>query len=146
MSRGKEIKLNISDNYNTIVGTVDTNIPKSIFLSISAWGSPLKDDKFDYNKIINWLTKSIKLNIIKYNNSGIFKEHQIIVDFDMRESGIMFGKRSYMCCEITLFQNNDSLLPITSEVLLKHSSNIIKNIINDILDSNIYFKFHRTKK
>ena len=44
MKRGKEVKLDINPNYKISVGTVDNKNPKSIYISLSAWGQLLKEE------------------------------------------------------------------------------------------------------
>jgi hypothetical protein len=144
MKRGKEIKLTVLENYNLTTGTVDNKNPKSVFITISAWCNPLIDTEIDYNKIINNLMRTIKGTLYNTLTNKFIKE-QTIVDLDMRESGIKFDKRSYMCCEITLFQQNE-LLPITSEILLENINNITKQVLLDAFESNQYFTFHKVKK
>ena len=67
MKRGKEVKLDINPNYKISVGTVDNKNPKSIYISLSAWGQLLKEEnEIDYDRIINKIkkaaTKLIKLS------------------------------------------------------------------------------------
>ena len=144
MKKGKEIKLSDTGNYNISVGTMDNKNPKSVFITISAWCNPLSNVKLDYNKVIGNLTRSIKMSLFNIPNNRFSKEHTI-VDFDMRESGIRYGKKSYMCCEITLFQKND-YLPVTSEILINDVNDIISHVSKDAFNNNQYFTFHKTKK
>lgn len=144
MKRGKEIKLSIMDNYNLSAGTVDNKNPKSVFITIAAWCNPLVKSNIDYNKIINDLTRTIKITIYNTVNSKFIKE-QTIVDLDMRESGIKFDKRSYMCCEITLFQQGE-YLSITSPVLIEEINYITSEVLKHSFENNEYFTFHNVKK
>jgi len=133
------------DNYKVLSGTVDNKNPKTLYLNISAWGDPLSDDEnLNYNGVVRYLTKSIKTEIFDKLDDKLFINSRTIVDFDMRTSGIEYGKRSYMNCEITLFQRN------TFKLQEKHIQDsfgeLIHNIINNVFDDNIYFKFHKRKK
>ena len=133
------------DNYKVLSGTVDNKNPKTLYLNISAWGDPLSDDEnINYNGVVRYLTKSIKTEIFDKLDDKLFINSRTIVDFDMRTSGIEYGKRSYMNCEITLFQRN------TFKLQEKHIQDsfgeLIHNIINNVFDDNIYFKFHKRKK
>jgi hypothetical protein len=145
MKRGKEFNLELSNNFNVSVGTVDNKNPKSIYITISAWGKTVQEKVIDYNKVISHMKRNIKLNIINNNINNRFIEEQTIVDFDVRESGIKFDKRSYMNCEITLFQKYQPLL-ITDNNLLTDLSFIIETLIQDIFDTSLYFEYHKTKK
>ena len=48
--------------------------------------------------------KKIKQNLFSYFNTEgletLFDKNRTIVDLDIRESGIKFGKRSFISCEI----------------------------------------------
>jgi hypothetical protein len=144
MKRGKEIKLDIMDNYNISAGTVDNKNPKSVFVTIAAWCNPLIKTNTDYNRVISSLMRNIKMTIYETINDKFIKE-QTIVDLDMRESGIKYDKRSYMCCEITLFQQNECL-PITSDVLLNDINRITDQVLTNAFETNQYFTFHKVKK
>ena len=105
MKRGKEVKLDINPNYKISVGTVDNKNPKSIYISLSAWGQLLKEEnEIDYDRIINKIRKDIKRTLNVNLNKEDFHNDKYIVDLDMRSSGISYKKRSFMSCEITLFQ------------------------------------------
>jgi hypothetical protein len=144
--RGKELKMDLSDNYNIVYGTVDNKNAKAIYINISAWGEPTQEEVVDYGRIIGRLSKCVKQSTYNYLNINYNKEFHAdrsITDLDMRESGIRFGKRSFMNCEITIFQkeiiesiNND----VTSEVL----TNIVNEAI-DCLDKFEYFSFNKKK-
>jgi len=113
-------------NYKVLSGTVDNKNPKTLYLNISAWGEPLSDDEnLDYNMVVRHLTKSIKSEIYDKLDTRLFFNTRTIIDFDMRTSGIEYGKRSYMNCEITLFQKNTFKL---QEKLIQDSFD--KNILD----------------
>jgi len=142
---GKQLMVKDYTNYKVLSGTVDNKNPKTLYLNISAWGEPLSDDEnLDYNMVVRHLTKSIKSEIYDKLDTRLFFNTRTIIDFDMRTSGIEYGKRSYMNCEITLFQKNTFKL---QEKLIQDSfDKLISNVINNVLDDNIYFKFHKRKK
>ena len=145
MKRGKEIKLDIDKNYKVKVGTVDNKNPKSIYINLSAWGE-LKEfnEELNYDKVISLLRKNIKNNINKNISIDDFHKDKYIVDLDMRSSGISSHKRSFMCCEVTLFQKNN--IPINQYYIIKRITSIANNIINDCLEKQSHFKFYKTKK
>ena len=102
--KGKQLMIKENSNFNIISGTVDNKKPKSLYINISAWAEPLINDELNYKNIIREINKKIKTELHSKLDSNVFKENKNMIDFDMRESGISFGKRSYMSCEITLFQ------------------------------------------
>lgn len=144
MKRGKEIKINISENYAVVSGTIDTQDPKSLYINISTWGQPKLEGDISYDRVIAQINKAIKRLLHNKLNKTIFLSEKTLVDLDMRESGIVFGKRSFMNCEITLYQKNT--LNIESEALIDELNNISQSIVNNILDVNEFFAFYKTKK
>jgi len=143
MKRGKELKLDLNPNYKIKVGTVDNKNPKTIYINLSAWGQLKKYDiDLNYESVINKLRKNIKHKINSYNLNE-FHRGKYIVDLDMRSSGIKPTKRSFMSCEITLFQKES--IPINNPLIVDSSKQIIKDVIKDCLDTNTHFSFYKTK-
>jgi hypothetical protein len=144
--RGKELKMDLSDNYNIVYGTVDNKNAKAIYINISAWGEPLSEEVVDYGRIIGRLSKSMKQSTYDYLNINYKKEFYIdrsITDLDMRESGIRFGKRSFMNCEITIFHKE-----IIESINNNLTSEVLTNIVNEAivcLDKFKYFSFNKKK-
>ena len=144
MKRGKEIKIDVDENYKVKIGTVDNKNPKSVYINLSAWGE-LKNnnEELNYEKIISLLRKNIKHNINNNINVEDFHKNKYIVDLDMRSSGINKTKRSFMSCEVTLFQKNN--IPVNQYYIIKRVTNIANNIIKDCLNKQEHFKFYKTK-
>ncbi len=144
MKTGKEIKNNNFKNYNIAYGTVNNKNPKSIYLNISAWIEPLKDEVVNYNFDIRFLNKKIKQSLFNYldANKTIFNQDRTIVDLDIRESGIKLGKRSFMNCEVTFFMKE--ALPINS-IQITDSINGLTELMITTFETNKSFKFHKKK-
>tara|TARA_B100000963_G_scaffold334589_1_gene327914 strand:- start:1593 stop:2027 length:435 start_codon:yes stop_codon:yes gene_type:complete len=144
MKRGKELKLDLNPNYKIKLGTVDNKNPKTIYINLTAWGQLKKYDiDLNYDNVINKLRTKIKHKINSYNIDA-FHNGKYIVDLDMRSSGIKPTKRSFMSCEITLFQKEKT--PITNTDIVNSSKEIIEDIIKDCLNKNEHFTFFKTKK
>lgn len=144
MKLGKELKLDLLDNYKTKIGTVNNKESKSLYLNFSAWGELLENEKKNYNTFLSAVRKKIKQKLSDNINADLFYNDRYIVDLDMRTSGFDISKRSFMSCEITLFQKKN--LPITQPVLMENSKSIIYDVVNDCFENNSIFKFHKTKK
>ncbi len=145
MKKGKEIKLGKTYmDYKVISGTVDSKNPTSVYINVSAWGEPTNDNVDVYTSIISSLKKDIKTHIFA-NLPLTFNKQRTIVDLDMRESGIAYGKRSFMSCEITLYQNHRSDKLLMSDELKKTMVQITDNVIKEVFDKYPYFKFHKNK-
>jgi hypothetical protein len=142
-SRGTEIKLNNHNNYNISIGAIDKKTPKSLYIKLSGWGNPISENDENYTRIIRRMDKRIKSLIYNTINTSKFNQNKTMVDLDMRDSGIAYGKPSYMCCEITLFQHEEHL--INSEFIITELNEICKNMISEVLNQNEYFKFHKKK-
>jgi hypothetical protein len=147
MKTGKEVRLNNFDNYNVVIGSVNNKHAKTIYINISAWAEPIHPNDVNYNRIIRDMSKNIKQSI--YNSfcsdkpSSFIKE-RTIVDLDIRESGIKYGKRSFMDCEITFFLNRE--IPVNSDDIKPISNELLNLVINHVFENNNYFKFHLMKK
>lgn len=148
MKSGKQIKINDNKNYSIIYGCVDNKKPKSIYINISAWAEPLLDYESDYNKIIKNINKKVKqtiYNFLSKNYTDVpFLKDKTIVDLDLRESGIKFGKRSFMCCEITLFQNEE--VSINAEPVKRALNLVSTMVVEEIFDKDLNFKFNKKKQ
>jgi hypothetical protein len=137
--RLKQINLDLHTSYRTQIGTMNHKNPKSVFLTITSWGSPVKEG--DYSKVINKVRDKVKV-LVNEKSLEYFTENNI-VDLDMRESGIREGKNSYMCCDITLYQKD------VTDIATKEFQDKVKPLYTDILkiiDENQYFTFQKTKK
>jgi hypothetical protein len=146
MKIGKELKMNNFKNYNIVFGSVNNRHPKAVYINISAWANPQSEDEENYSRIIRELNKRIKqslYNQFNIDNNTEFLKDRTIVDLDIRESGIRYGKRSFMNCEITLFLNSE--IPVNSDRMKPMLDNIMDNVINITFEDNKHFKFYRKK-
>ena len=145
MKRGKEITLDVNSNYKVKLGTVDNKNPRSIYIGLSAWGELIPTNEIiNYDGVISKLRKQIKHNINSIIDVEDFYKNKYIVDLDMRSSGISEHKRSFMSCEITLYQKNN--FPVNKPKIINIATYLVKNIINDCLENQDHFIFYKTKK
>ena len=145
MKLGKEIKLDLLDNYKTKIGTVNNKESKSLYINLCAWGQLSElDENLNYDYYLRNVRKKIKQKLNNSLNEDLFHNHKYIVDLDMRTSGLSVEKRSFMSCEITLFQKR--FLPLNKPRIVDNTKEIIKDVVTDCLESNSIFTFHRTKK
>lgn len=146
MKTGKEIKSNRFKNYNVVFGSVNNKNPKAIYINISAWVDPIEETGVNYNQIIRTINKRLKQSLFNHFIDGddyVFDKDRTIVDLDIRESGIRYGKRSFMNCEITLFLNTE--IPVTSEYMKERLTVISDVVIKSNFENNKTFKFHKKK-
>jgi len=143
---GKELKINNFKNYNIVLGSVNNRHPKAVYLNISAWAEPQSDIEVSYTRIIRDINKKLKqslFNLFHLDEDTEFLKDRTIVDLDIRESGIRYGKRSFMNCELTLFLNSE--IPINSDKMQPMLDSIIHTVITETFEENKNFKFHKKK-
>lgn len=146
MKIGKELKMNTFKNYNIVFGSVNNRHPKAVYINISAWADPQSNSEENYTRIIRDLNKRVKqslYNTFDTNNESDFIKERTIVDLDIRESGIRYGKRSFMNCEITLFLNSE--IPVNSDKMKPMLDDVLDGVIHTSFDANKHFKFHKKK-
>lgn len=146
MKVGKELKVTNIKDYNVVLGSVNNKKSKAIYISVSAWAQPMLDDEINYSRLIKQLDKKIKQSLYNHINDKQICEvnkDRTIIDLDIRESGVKYGKRSFMNCEATLFLTSE--LQITSEKI-KPVLEDITHLLTSIFDDNRVFSFHKRKK
>jgi hypothetical protein len=146
MKTGKELRINKFKNYNVVFGSVNNKNPKAIYINISAWAEPLKDYELNYTRAIKDINKKTRQCLFNYFNSNTqtdFIKENTIVDLDIRESGIRYGKRSFMNCEVTLFLTSE--LSVNSERMKNNLDDVTPLIIKSVFENDNTFKFHRKK-
>ena len=147
MKTGKEVKVTKFKNYNVIYGSVNNKHSKAVYINLSAWAEPTDEYVISYGRVIRDINKNIKqdlFNLFNNDDDCEFIKDRTIVDLDIRESGIKYGKRSFTNCEITLFLNNE--IPVNSDIMRTILDNVVNMLVNNVFDNNKTFKFHRKKK
>lgn len=142
MKKGKSVKINLSNNFKSVYGTVDSKNLKSVYINIQSWVSPTQDLE-NWNRIVCNFSREIKHTVFDSIDTSIFTSNSI-VDLDLRTSGINFGKKSFLNLEINLF--SDKELDFKSNELKNSIKNVIKNIQDSNITNNKYFNFTITKK
>lgn len=142
MKKGKSIKLNLFNPIKSTYGTVDSKNLKSIYINIQSWVSP-KNDHDNWNRVVCNLTREIKHSVFNSINAELFQD-RIIVDLDLRYSGINHGKKSFFNLEVNLFSISE--MDFKSEEIKNSVKRIIKTIYKDNILDNRYFDFSSSKK
>ena len=145
LKQGREVRTNISELFRTSYGTVDITRLKSVFLNLSSWVEPIEDLE-RWESIINTFKTKVKKSIQHKLPTTPFKTN-VIVDLDLRASGIRVGKRSFMRCEVTLFlENNKKIKDLKSKELINSMDNLTNDIVNKSFLKSNTFIFYKSKK
>lgn len=145
--KGKELKTNAFKNYNIVYGSVNNKNSKALYIEITGWAEPKQTDKLNYSRIIRDIDKKVRqtiYNALTENISTPFLCNRTIIDFDIRESGVRYGKRSFVNCEMTLFLRHET--PVNSEGLRPALDDLTQTIISNVFEHNKHFKFYKKKK
>jgi hypothetical protein len=146
MKNGKEIKITKNKNYNVVLGSVNNRNSKAIYINISAWSEPQQEENVQYLRVIKDINKKVKqtlFSVLSSSEETDFNKNNFIVDLDIRESGIRYGKRSFMSCEVTLFLKNEQ--SVNSEYMLDKLNYIVDSILKSSFEQNKCFKFYKKK-
>lgn len=147
MKTGKEVKSSQFKEYNVVFGSVNNKNPKAVYINISAWAQPKFDEELSYSRVIRNINKNIKQSVYDLFNLSenvFFQKDRTIVDLDIRESGIRFGKRSFMNCEITLFTNIE--IPVNNDVMKEMLTDVSQHVIHKNFENSDIFNFYKRKK
>lgn len=142
MKKGKSVKLTGFNSFKVTYGTVDFKNLKSVYLNIQSWVEP-KDYIENSERIVNYLNKTIKLFISEVINKDFF-ELKFICDLDLRSSGIMVGKKSFMNLECVFYTSIQ--IDFKSAELKNQMKKIAESIVKNCFKNNKYFNFSISKK
>ena len=142
MKKGKTSRINSFESLKVNFGTVDSKNLKSIYINIQSWVNP-KISSDNWNRIVCNLSRQIKHSVFNNLDRSLF-EDKTIVDLDLRTSGIVYGKKSFLNLEITLFLRvNDE--DFKSKKMKDHLKKLSKFIFDENFKNNDYFKFYLRK-
>jgi hypothetical protein len=141
MKKGKSCVLKGYKNFKTSYGTVDSKNLKSIYINIQSWVQP-KKSLDNWSREVSCLNRLIKQLLLEISDKFIF-HNKFIVDLDLRTSGIILGKRSFMNLELTLYTKTE--LDFKSIKLKNEIKQIVSFIEKDIFQQSELFDFYLTK-
>ena len=143
MKKGKTSKLQGFKTAKVIYGTVDSFELKSIYLNIQTWVEP-KIEIENWSRVVLNLSRAIEHTIFNCKDNDMF-DVNFLVDLDLRSSGIVMGKKSFLNLEINFFIK-DKTTDFKSTELKEKLKEITKNIFKENFSNNKYFDFSLTKK
>jgi len=143
MKLGKELALKTEKPFKVRIGTVNNKEPRTLYLILSSWVEPTKDIE-DYQPNLNKIKKNIKRFLSTTVPSESFNKDKIILDFDLRSSGIIKNKKSFMSCEVTLFQKN--LRKINNPSVIMELQWLSTKLIGEVFEIDENFTYNSKKK
>ena len=141
MKKGKTTKINGFRTSKIIYGTVDSKEFKSLYLNLQTWVEQKKDSE-NWTRVVLNMNRAIK-HTIYHNVDRNLLDEKFIVDLDLRTSGLQLKKKSFMNLEINFYLVEE--IDFKSPKLKKSLKSLIKNIYDDVLNKNEYFKCYLTK-
>lgn len=97
---GKEKLLFKTNSFRVKYGTIDARTVDAIYIEVASWVEPLEISNFESQ--IRLMRNKIILDI-KNSIDKCFFYDKFIVDLDLRSSGMMLNKKSFMLLEITVY-------------------------------------------
>lgn len=143
MKKGKTSRLNGFKLCKVSYGTVDSKELKSVYVNIQTWVEP-KSEFERTNRVVSNFNREIKQSISNNMDKDFFKPN-FILDLDLRHSGILLGKKSFMNLEITLYLNETNI-DFKNILLKKNIDSLVKDLYSEIIHNNKYFDFKTSKK
>tara|TARA_R110000782_G_scaffold191196_1_gene281036 strand:+ start:193 stop:627 length:435 start_codon:yes stop_codon:yes gene_type:complete len=143
MKLGKELSLKTEKPFKIHIGTVNNKEPRTLYMVLSSWVEPLQELE-NYQPHLNKIAKNIRRFLSEVVPKESFNKEKIIVDFDLRSSGITKNKKSFMSCEVTLFQKE--LRKINSPSVIMELQWLSTKLIGEVFEPDIGFKYHLNKK
>lgn len=102
------------DKFSPKLGTVNKNNPEAVYLMGKTYVTP-EEYEYELNTYkdnIRELENRIRGIVNEYaSNSEVFKKN-FILNFEVSEAGLRFGKRSYLFFQIFFSQKNLSPVPV----------------------------------
>lgn len=141
MKKGKSIKLQVSNSFKSLYGTVDSKKMKSIYINIQSWVTPKKELE-NWNRIVGVFSRELKHTIFESIDTNLFLPRSI-VDLDLRTSGINFGKKSFLNLEINLYTEKE--IDFKSTEIKNSVKKIISALNYENIQKNEHFVFTLTK-
>jgi hypothetical protein len=141
MKKGKTSKINNFESLKVNYGTVDSKNLKSIYINIQSWVNP-KIISDNWNRIVCNLSREIKHTVYNQIDRDLYEE-KTIVDLDLRTSGIVFGKKSFLNLEINLYTLSE--LDFKSTKVRDSIKKLVYKIYYENFQNNKFFDFTLTK-
>lgn len=142
MKKGKTCKIQGFKKMKSVYGTVDSVDFKSVYLNIQTWVLPVKHS-LNWSRVVLNMSREIKHLIFELLDTDMLKDN-FIVDLDLRASGIVVSKKSFLNLEINFYIKEE--MDFKSEKLKSYMKKISKEISTHIFNKSEYFTFSLKKQ
>lgn len=142
MKKGKTCKIQGFKKMKSVYGTVDSVDFKSVYLNIQTWVLPIKHS-LNWSRVVLNMSREIKHLIFELLDADMLKDN-FIVDLDLRASGIVVSKKSFLNLEINFYLKEE--MDFKSEKLKSYMKKISKEISTHIFNKSEYFTFSLKKQ
>lgn len=142
MKKGKTCKIQGFKKMKSVYGTVDSVDFKSVYLNIQTWVLPIKHS-LNWSRVVLNMSREIKHLIFELLDTDMLKDN-FIVDLDLRASGIVVSKKSFLNLEINFYLKEE--MDFKSEKLKSYMKKISKEISTHIFNKSEYFTFSLKKQ
>jgi hypothetical protein len=142
MKKGKTCKIQGFKKMKSVYGTVDSVDFKSVYLNIQTWVLPIKHS-LNWSRVVLNMSREIKHLIFELLDKDMLKDN-FIVDLDLRASGIVVSKKSFLNLEINFYLKEE--MDFKSEKLKSYMKKISKEISTHIFNKSEYFTFSLKKQ
>ena len=142
MKKGKTSKILGFKSMKVTYGTVDSVNFKSIYLNIQTWAQPTKES-LNWSRVVLNMGRSIKHIIYDIIDPKLFEDN-FILDLDLRASGLVVDKKSFLNLEINFYLKN-SEISFKSPIFKTSMKKISRVISQEIFNKHEYFTFSLKK-
>lgn len=139
----KEYSVDTNNSFNVKIGATNCKKPEVIYLLGNTYISPIDNKDAFTEELIN-IKESFRSSIKCFlENSNDF-DRMFVCDFDVRESGLRKGKKSFLSFEIYIKQREISTI-LEAQDKLKDFIPFMTNKLSKILKDNNFESYMKKK-
>lgn len=98
------------ENFKPVIGTVNRKCPTSFYVAGKTYITPCNDED-DYHETMKKMESSIKANLKRFLTSNEVLGRDFILNFEVSENGLKYGKNSYLFFQMFFTQRKFNTLP-----------------------------------
>lgn len=137
----KEYILNVSNDIEVKLGSVNKDDPKVVYLYGKCWVSPNFED--DYNLILNRIKTDFKHSITSFLFNNKLYSNKFILDFDFKCDGLKMCQKKFLAFNIFFKQINCPPYKLTNEKLSDNFGYLINSLLNSLIENEFSVTKHK---